>query len=68
MRLYLPSIGFTYDAHAARVQQDALVRAMIPAVSQDEAVPYVHLQAPDGGVWRVAIGDTGTITTTKVQG
>jgi hypothetical protein len=68
VRLYLPSIGFQYDAHAARVQQDALVRAMIPAVSQDEAVPFILLQAPDGGVWRVTISDTGTLTTAKVLG
>lgn len=68
MRLYLPSIGYVYDAHAARTQQDELVRAMIPVVSTEEAVPYVHLQAPDGAVWKVSIDNLGAVTTVKVQG
>ena len=68
MRLYLPSIGYVYDAHTARTQQDELVRAMIPVVSTEEAVPYVHLQAPDASVWKVTISDLGVLTTVKVQG
>jgi hypothetical protein len=68
MRLNLPSIASFFDARSARTQQDELIRAMIPVVSQDEAVPYMHLLAPDGGVWKVTVGNTGTLTTVKVQG
>ena len=68
MRLNLPNIPAVFDAHGARSQQDELIRAMIPVVAQDEAVPFVHLRAADGGVWRVEVSGTGTLTTVKVQG
>jgi hypothetical protein len=48
--------------------REALTRAMVPVVTTDEAVPFVHLRAPDGGVWRIEVNDAGALVATKVQG
>ena len=68
MRINLPPVIPRYDPHAENARQEALVRALVPVVTTDEAVPYVHLQAPDGGVWQVTVTDAGVLTAVKVQG
>jgi len=37
-------------------------------ISNETANDSVLLQAPDKSVWRVSVGDSGTITTTKLSG
>jgi hypothetical protein len=69
MRLYLPPNPATYNPATERDRTDALVRALIPVVSQDEAVPYIHLRAPeDGSIWRVETDQHGVLRTVKVSG
>jgi hypothetical protein len=36
------------------------------AVGKEEAVESLLLQAPNGSVWKVTVGNTGTLTTTAV--
>jgi hypothetical protein len=68
MRVYLPQPHPVYDTQQMYAAQEALIRALVPAVSQDEAIPYLHLLAPNGGVWRVTVTDAGLLATVKVQG
>lgn len=68
MRLFLPPAAMPYSSHAEQAMRETLARAMVPVVSQEEAAPYLHLLAPDGGVWRVSVDNAGTLVTTKVQG
>lgn len=68
MRLLLPVAAFPYSSSSEQDMREVLTRAMVPVVSTEEAVPHLYLQAPDGGVWKVTVSDTGTLTTVKVQG
>ena len=68
MRVHLPPPMPEYNAQQMYAAQEALVRALVPAMTTDEAVSYIHLMAPGGGVWRVTVSDLGVLTTVKVQG
>jgi hypothetical protein len=47
---------------------DTIRRAMIPAVSKDEATPRILLQSPNGSVYSVTVDDTGTLQTALNDG
>lgn len=47
---------------------DTIRRALIPAVSQDEATPRVLLSAPNGAVYAVTVDNTGTLSATLFTG
>lgn len=68
MRIYLPPPMPAYNEQQMFAHQEALIRALVPVVTSEEAVPQLYLQAVDGGVWRVTVTNSGGLTTTKVQG
>jgi len=47
---------------------DTIRRALIPAVSQDEAVARVLLRSPNGTVYSVTVDDAGVISTAVIDG
>lgn len=44
---------------------DTIRRALLPAISQNEAAPRVLLSAPDGTVYSVTVSNNGTLSTTQ---
>jgi hypothetical protein len=63
MRVIMPSPGTGLPQIL-----DAIRRALIPAISQDEAAPRVLLQSPDGTVYSVTVDNAGSLKTVKVDG
>lgn len=47
---------------------DTIRRALIPAVSQDEAAPRIILRAPNGTNYAVTVDNAGTLTTAAIDG
>jgi hypothetical protein len=47
-----------------RLLKDAFGKAVI----RDQASPFIHLQAPNGGVYKVSVGDTGALRVEYVRG
>lgn len=47
---------------------DTIRRALIPAVSQDEATPRLMLRSPNGTVYEVTVNDAGTLNTAVNDG
>lgn len=47
---------------------DTIRRALIPAVSQDEAVARLILRAPNGTTYAVTVDNTGALTTAMIDG
>lgn len=47
---------------------DTIRRALIPAISQDEAAPRVLLRSPNGTVYSVTVSNTGTLSTAVIDG
>lgn len=45
---------------------DTIRRALIPALSQDEAAPRVLLRSPNGTVYSVTVADDGTLSTAVI--
>lgn len=45
---------------------DTIRRALIPAISQDEAAPRVLLRSPSGTVYSVTVDDAGTLSTAVI--
>lgn len=45
---------------------DTIRRALIPALSQDEAAPRVLLRSPNGTVYSVTVDDAGTLSTAVI--
>ena len=45
---------------------DTIRRALIPAISQDEAAPRVLLRSPNGTVYSVTVDDAGTLSTAVI--
>jgi hypothetical protein len=68
MRLDLPDPGAGPHAGALRQAFEALRRSFLPLLSTQEAAPFLLLRSPDGGIWRVAVGDDGGLSAEKVQG
>jgi hypothetical protein len=66
MRLQIPPPPAQYDAGYLIRAFDSIVQANTFAVSRLEAVDGILLQAPDGGVWKVTVDNSGNLTTTSV--
>ena len=47
---------------------DTIRRALIPAVSQDEAAARVLLRSPNGTVFSVTVDDAGTLSSVVIDG
>lgn len=47
---------------------DTIRRALIPAVSVNEAVERVLLRSPNGTVYSVSVNDAGTLSTAVIDG
>jgi hypothetical protein len=47
---------------------DTIRRALIPAISQDEAATRVLLRSPNGTVYSVTVDDAGTLSTAVNDG
>lgn len=63
MRIVLPPA-----ASPMSVVLDTIRRALIPAVSQDEAAPRILLQSPNGSVYSVTVDNSGTLSATLFTG
>jgi hypothetical protein len=63
MRIVLPT-----PSSSMGVILDSIRRALIPAVSQDEAAPRIMLRSPNGTVYEVTVSDAGTLTTAVNDG
>lgn len=68
MNITLPPPPPNYSPASFSQVFDAIRRALIPAVSRDEAVSRVLLQSPNGTVYSVTINDAGTLATTVNSG
>jgi hypothetical protein len=68
MRLDFAPTPNTYSANWMTQTLDVLRRATLPVLTSNTAAPQLLLQSPDGAVWRITIGNDGTIQRTKVQG
>lgn len=63
MRIVLPT-----PSSSMGVILDSLRRALIPAISQDEAAPRLLLRSPAGTVYEVTVSDGGVLTTAVNDG
>ena len=66
MIINLPTPPGGYDREYFRFAFSLLERVLGQSIGRLEAVDGVLLQAPDGGVWKVTVSNTGTLTTTSV--
>ena len=63
MRIVLPT-----PSSSMGVILDSIRRALIPAISQDEAAPRLLLRSPGGTVYEVTVSDSGVLTTAVNDG
>lgn len=47
---------------------DTIRRALIPAISQDEAAARLLLRSPNGTIYSVTVDDAGVISTAVIDG
>ena len=62
MNILLPTPPGNYNPTFITQAFDAIKRALLPGVSQDEAAPRILLQSPDGTVYQITVENGGTIT------
>lgn len=63
MRVILPA-----PSAGMGVILDTIRRALIPAVSKDEAVPRLLLTAPNGTVYEVTVDNSGVLSASVFTG
>jgi hypothetical protein len=63
MNILLPNPGSPMG-----VILDTIRRALIPAVSQDEAAARILLRSPNGTIYSVTVDDAGVISTAVIDG
>ena len=63
MNILLPNPGSPMG-----VILDTIRRALIPAISQDEAAARLLLRSPNGTVHSVTVDDAGVISTAVIDG
>lgn len=66
MRLQVPNPPDRYDPGFFNRAFAAIAQSMSFSISRLEAVDNVLLQAPDGGVWRITVDNSGNLVTTSV--
>jgi hypothetical protein len=62
----LPTPPGGYDREYFRFAFSLLERVLGQSIGRLEAVEGVLLQAPDGGVWKVTVDNSGNLVTTSV--
>jgi hypothetical protein len=66
MNIFIPTPPQAYNPSAIAQAFNVIKRSLSFAVSTEEAVESVLLQASDGSVWRVTVDTAGNLTTTAV--
>ena len=66
MIINLPTPPGGYDREYFRFAFSLLERVLGQSIGRLEAVDGVLLQAPDGGVWKVTVDNSGNLVTTSV--
>jgi hypothetical protein len=66
MKMFIPNPPPRYEQGVFNTILDTVKRAMIPAVSIDEAVGGILLQSPDGSVYKLTVDNAGNLVTTAV--
>ena len=66
MIINLPTPPAGYDREYFRFSFSLLERVLSQSIGRLEAVDGVLLQAPDGGVWKVTVDNSGNLVTTSV--
>ena len=66
MNINLPTPPAGYDREYFRFSFSLLERVLGQSVGRLEAVDGVLLQAPDGGVWKVSVDNSGNLVTTSI--
>jgi hypothetical protein len=59
-------LGDRYNFAWAQRLVDALQAAFTRVLSTETASPFAMLVAPDQGVWKVTVSNTGVLTTVKL--
>lgn len=68
MNINLPPPPLGYSSTSFVQVFDAIKRALLPAVSKDEAAPRILLQAPNGTIYAVTVNNSGVLTTAVNDG
>lgn len=68
MNINLPPPPLSYSTTSFTQVFDAIKRALLPAVSKDEASPRILLQAPNGTIYSVTVNNSGVLTTAVNDG
>ena len=61
MNINLPPPPLSYSPNSFTQVLEALKRALLPAVSKDEAAPRILLQSPNGTVYEVTVSNAGVL-------
>lgn len=62
MNINLPPPPLSYTSASFTQVFEALKRALLSAVSKDEAAPRILLQSPNGTVYAVTVSNAGVLT------
>lgn len=68
MNINLPPPPTSYSSTSFIQVFDAIKRALLPAISKDEAAPRILLQAPNGTIYSVTVNNSGVLTTAVNDG
>lgn len=68
MNINLPPPPLSYNPNAFTQMLESIKRALIPAVSKDEAVSRILLQSPNGTIYAVTVNNSGVLTTAVNDG
>lgn len=68
MNIILPPPPPGYSINAFTLVFEAIRRAMLPAVSKDEATSRILLQSPNGTIYAVTVSNAGVLTTAVNDG
>jgi hypothetical protein len=66
MNVTFPPVPPSYDNGYFNRAFATFSQAVNQSVTKFEATESILLQAPNGSVWKVTVGNTGTLTTTAV--
>jgi len=63
MNINIPPPPPGYNPFSITQAFEAIRKAFIPVVSQDEASPRILLQSPNGTVYQITVTDAGVVQT-----
>jgi hypothetical protein len=61
MNVLLPTPPQNYNSTFITQAFDAIKRALLPGISQDEAAPRILLQSKNGTVYQITVNNDGTL-------